>query len=313
MRAAIAGPVPSRAPEHNEPLADHLAGVTADDDFTRTRLPDPPAWPARRDLAVRRRDRAHRLESRRRGGLGPARTACLELLMPERRAARRRWRCDCAGLALCSDVREEHLTAVDLLIAAIDDGRVDAAALVAALREDLARGLITEPARPAADDGRRRRPAPPRGRARPARRDVSDLAALEPRTYAALLVPFDELCAQTGTGVHARRARSWPTLTGSSKAAKAARSLLARDGEPPPRRAHARARGRVCGAPSAGSGSGQPRRPTRRRRRRPRASPRARRSAATQARADRRALARRADHRHRAAGSIPSGSAWMSW
>ena len=61
---------------------------------------------------------------------------------------------------------------------------------------------------------------------------VDVLATLPPRTYGALLVPFNELCAQTGTRVNASRA-FLTTLTGSSKAAKAAKSLLARDGDPP--------------------------------------------------------------------------------
>jgi hypothetical protein len=59
------------------------------------------------------------------------------------------------------------------------------------------------------------------------------MAALPPRTYGALLVPFDELCAQTGARVDASRP-FLQTLKGSSAAAKAARSLLAREGEPPP-------------------------------------------------------------------------------
>jgi len=109
LRAVVTEPVPSRAPEHNEPLADHLAGVTADDDFTRTRWPDPTAWPARRDLACA-------------GAIGrigwnlgdvvdrSGADRILELLVPSGEplspmALR------LAGLALCSGVREEHLTA----------------------------------------------------------------------------------------------------------------------------------------------------------------------------------------------------------
>jgi hypothetical protein len=58
------------------------------------------------------------------------------------------------------------------------------------------------------------------------------MAALPARTYGALLVPFDELCAQTGTRVDASRA-FLESLKGSSAAAKAARSLLAREGPAP--------------------------------------------------------------------------------
>ena len=55
-----------------------------------------------------------------------------------------------------------------------------------------------------------------------------------PRTYAALVVPFDELRAQTGTRVRNEAARTFlASITGSGQAAKAAKALLARDGDPP--------------------------------------------------------------------------------
>ena len=45
---------------------------------------------------------------------------------------------------------------------------------------------------------------------------------------------LDELCAQTGTGVRDEAARAFlASLSGSGKGAKAAKVLLARDGEPP--------------------------------------------------------------------------------
>ena len=65
---------------------------------------------------------------------------------------------------------------------------------------------------------------------------VPALESLATRAYTPLLEPFAELCAQTNTGPGASRT-FLATITGSSKAAKAAKSLLARDGEPPPHEA----------------------------------------------------------------------------
>ncbi len=133
--------------------------------------------------------------------------------------------------ALCSSSAPEHLSAADLLIAAIDDGRVDAPARVPILREELPRVMANRLGPRLADVAG----AGPLQRA--VVRDVLDatvdaMAALPPRTYGALLVPFDELSAQTGTRVQASRA-FLQTLKGSSAAAKAARSLLAREGAAP--------------------------------------------------------------------------------
>ena len=47
-------------------------------------------------------------------------------------------------------------------------------------------------------------------------------------------MPFDELSAQTGTRVRSEAARAFlASITGSGQAAKAAKALLARDGDPP--------------------------------------------------------------------------------
>jgi hypothetical protein len=133
--------------------------------------------------------------------------------------------------ALCSSSAPEHLSAADLLIAAIDDGRVDAPALVPILREELPHVMANRLGPRLADVAG----GGPLQRA--VVRDVLDatvdaMAALPPRTYGALLVPLDELSAQTGTRVQASRA-FLQTLKGSSAAAKAARSLLAREGAAP--------------------------------------------------------------------------------
>ncbi len=234
LRAVLDGPAPSRAPEHNEPLADHLDGVSADDDSRRERWPDPTAWPARRDLACAGaigRIGWNLTDVRDRSGAEPV----LELLVrsgePLAPAALR-----LATLALCSSVEGEHIVAVDLLVAAIADGRADADALAPSLRADLARGLII----PNRLGTRLSIIATAGTLHRAVVRNLLDaivaaLADRPPRTYAALVVPFDELSAQTGSRVRSVAARAFlASITGSGQAAKAAQGLLARDGDPPP-------------------------------------------------------------------------------
>ena len=138
------------------------------------------------------------------------------------------------AVALCANDDRVHLLAADVIIAAIEDGRLDAAGLAAPLRQDLPSGLLLTTR------------LGPRlavvGRAgtlqRAVVRDLLDaalpsLATLETRVATPLLVLFDELCAQTNSGPVASRA-FLATVTGSSKAAKAAKALLARTGEPHP-------------------------------------------------------------------------------
>ncbi|MDA0183057.1 DUF6493 family protein [Solirubrobacter phytolaccae] len=127
--------------------------------------------------------------------------------------------------ALGSAYDREHIAAVDVLIAGIQDGRVDATALPP---DDLARikpNRLAARLQTVADGGPLQRAVV---------RDFLDAhVAAVPERPAALLVLFDELSAQTGVGPQRSRAYL-ETLSGTSKAAKAAKALLARAGEPPP-------------------------------------------------------------------------------
>jgi hypothetical protein len=141
------------------------------------------------------------------------------------------------SIALCALEPAIHLLAADVVIAAMEDGRLDAANLAAPLVTDLTAGML-----PTHRLGARLASIATAGPLHAAVvRDLLDaivpaLEGLPTRTYAPLLEAFDELCAQTQTGPDAARP-FLQRITGSSKAAKAAKSLLARDGAPPPREA----------------------------------------------------------------------------
>lgn len=124
-------------------------------------------------------------------------------------------------LALGSGAPVEHLLAVDVLIAAIDDGRVDALP-----PEDV--GLL-KPNRLAARLTTIAEAGPLH---RVVVRELLDASIhLVPARSGPLLVLFDELCAQTGAGpAHAR------AHLGTLKH-KAAKALLKREGTPPPQEA----------------------------------------------------------------------------
>ncbi|WP_121249331.1 DUF6493 family protein [Solirubrobacter pauli] len=124
-------------------------------------------------------------------------------------------------LALGSGAPVEHLLAVDVLIAAIEDGRVDALPPedVDMLKPNRLAARLTTIAE-----------AGPLHRA--VVRELLDASIhLVPARSGPLLVLFDELCAQTGVGpTHAR------AHLGTLKH-KAAKALLRREGTPPPQEA----------------------------------------------------------------------------
>jgi hypothetical protein len=134
---------------------------------------------------------------------------------------------------LCSADQREYLLAVDVLVDAIEHGRADAEGLAPHVRSDLA---LVKTSRLAARLTALAAAGPLQ---RTVVRDLLDstvdaLAALPGRAHTPLLELFDELSAQSGVGVQSEAARTFlATLTGSSKAAKAAKALLGRDGEPP--------------------------------------------------------------------------------
>jgi hypothetical protein len=208
------------------PLADQYTRLRHDD------LVDPLLWPGRRDLtcamAIRRAARAIEFSV-----WGSDIPQLLELLLhpgePLTPLAIR-----LLTVALCALEASVHMLAADVVIAAIEDGRLDAAGLAAPLTQDLSTGIL-----PTNRLGTRLATIAKAGPLHAAViRDVLDaiVPALEPlatRTYAPLLEPFAELCAQTYTGPDASRT-FLATIAGSSKAAKAAKALLGRDGEPPP-------------------------------------------------------------------------------
>ncbi|MDA0183055.1 DUF6493 family protein [Solirubrobacter phytolaccae] len=174
---------------------------------------DPNAFPGRRELACAAaiREVGWNLDDVRRGELG---AVVLETLAPATEPLPPLG-IRLAVLALGSFAERERLLGADLLIAGIEDGRIDRLPILDAAR--------LKPNRLATGLGNVATAGPlPRALVR------AFLDATEPRA-APLLVLFDELCAQTHTGPVAARAHLG-TLTGSSKAAKAARSLLAREG-----------------------------------------------------------------------------------
>jgi hypothetical protein len=189
---------------------------------------DPYTWPERRDIACATAITrlGYALEIQTEDYVSDTLEALLDPFQPLAPATLR-----FTLLALCSGAEREHLVAADLLIAAIEDGRADAPALIGHLRSDLELVLTNRLGPRLAAIAR----AGPLHRA--VIRDTLDgvVDRLEPRprrTYAALLTVLDELCAQTDTRVVHSRA-FLQTLSGSSKAAKAAASLLKREGDPP--------------------------------------------------------------------------------
>lgn len=134
---------------------------------------------------------------------------------------------------LAAQRAEVHLLAVDGVLAAIEHGRLDAALLGQALRDGLGSGRL-----PANRVAARLASAG----------EVSDLHfavlrdALElgialpskPTNLAALLELLDQWCARQGTAVREPATRAFlAALSGSSKSARLARTLLARDAPPP--------------------------------------------------------------------------------
>ena len=231
------------------PLGEYLVTVTGEQERHGRFATEPLAWPLRRDIqcagvfwhvALRPRARAPPYAA-----AGPF----LELLTREGEPLAP-LSLRLALQALCSSAERDHLTAVDLLIAAIEDGRVDAPALVPALREELPR-VLTNRLGP-----RLMTVAGAGPLQRAVVRDlldatVSALAGLETRTYGALLVPFDELCAQTGRactiagvpgdahrleqGRQGREGRCWPATAirrARSTRSRSRRGCGARSGGP---------------------------------------------------------------------------------
>lgn len=128
---------------------------------------------------------------------------------------------------------EVHLLAVDALIATIEDGRVDAALLGPILRDGLESGRL--PAnRLAARLATVGEVSPLHfAIARDALERALDLQS-RPNNLAALLELLDQWTARHATAFSDPAARAFlSSLTGSSKSAKLARSILAREGERP--------------------------------------------------------------------------------
>ncbi|MDA0174455.1 DUF6493 family protein [Solirubrobacter taibaiensis] len=202
------------------PLADHLATLDADDGERWHRRADPLAFPARRDIAAA--GAINRLGwNLDAGWTQPTGTPELLGVLLSEREPLAPLTVRFIVLALASAVAEEHLLAADLLIAAIDDGRLDAAALEPS-RVDLP---VIKPNRLAA---RLQTVAETGPLQRAVVRDFLD-ATVDAVTArpGPLLVLFDELCAQTDTGP----ARSREYLRTLSH--KAAKSLVKREGDPP--------------------------------------------------------------------------------
>jgi hypothetical protein len=125
-------------------------------------------------------------------------------------------------LALAFEDAEDRLVATDVLIAAIEDGRVDAHGLIPHLRMDLPFMLATRVAKPLTTIAAAG--ALHRAVVREALDATIDRVSEKPGP---LLVLFDELCAQSGVG--SRRSREHLRTLKH----KAARALLEREGDPP--------------------------------------------------------------------------------
>jgi hypothetical protein len=207
-------------PEGAGPLADHLAALEPDDGERWRRPADAIGFPARRELAAAAAlnrlgwhlDADYTMDS--------GAPALLTVLLRDREPLAP-LTLRFVVLALGSRVPEEHLLAVDLLVAAIDDGRVDAPAL-APSRADLP---VIKPNRLAA---RLQTVAEAGPLQRAIVRDFLDatIDGVGARP-GPLLVLFDELCAQTDSGP----VRSREHLRTLSH--KAAKSLVKREGAPP--------------------------------------------------------------------------------
>jgi hypothetical protein len=127
----------------------------------------------------------------------------------------------CLMLALGSSLPDEHLLSADVLITAIEDGRVDATTLAHG-RAELP---VIKPNRLAP---RLQAIAEAGPLQRAVVRDLLDLTIeAAPARPGPLLVLFDELCAQTATGPRASREH-----LGTLKH-KAAKALVKRAGDPP--------------------------------------------------------------------------------
>jgi hypothetical protein len=199
------------APFGGGPLGDLLTAVSSRD---RSDYADPDTFPARRELpaaAVLANIGQGLQDEAAPFGTG----ALLRRLVPS-------WEpiaplsLRVAVLALGSREPVDHLLAVDLLIAAIDDGRVDALP-----PDDV--GLL-KPNRLAVNLTRIAESGPLQ---RVVVRELLDASIhLVPARFGPLLVLFDELCAQTGTGPRASRDHL------ATLGHKAAKALVKRGGEP---------------------------------------------------------------------------------
>jgi hypothetical protein len=210
LRASVRTP---SAPFGSGPLGELLAAVRDDDDWGR--YVDPHDFPARRDLAA--------AAAFKRAGwslgsddVASGAVAVLRLLLPEREPiAPLALRLAVLALGSCSPF--DHLLAVDLLIAAIEDGRVDALP-----PDDI---LLIKPNRLAT---RLQSIAEAGPLHRAVVREFLDAGIDRVQARPGpLLVLFDELCAQTGTGPRAARAHL------AALTHKAAKALVKRTGDPP--------------------------------------------------------------------------------
>ncbi|MDA0158804.1 DUF6493 family protein [Solirubrobacter ginsenosidimutans] len=207
-------------PTGDGPLADLLAVTEPSERERWHQTPDQFVYPGRRDLGAAgvinrlgwNLDTEYTM-------LSGAHELFPPLLLPTEPIAPMTARC--LLLALGSSVADEHLLAADVLIAAIEDGRVDATTL--------AHGRADLPAiKPNRLAPRLQAIAEAGPLQRAVVRDLLDLTIeAAPARSGPLLVLFDELCAQTATGPRASREH-----LGTLKH-KAAKALAKRAGDPP--------------------------------------------------------------------------------
>lgn len=232
---AAPGPA-GRTPGAGEPVAELLGDLRSEQIWGyQGRRPALAAWPAWRDLASAAALKAVGWNRHALSSYWDREVAELLELLQSPGEPMTAFAHQFVVLALGSGVDREHRLALDLLIAAISDGRADTASLLPAVRAQLGAGVLL----PGRLGPRLAALASAGSLQRATARDLLDrsldvVADDPPRNLATLLEPFDELCAQTGTGVrHAPTRDFLASLSGGSKASKLARALLARQGEPP--------------------------------------------------------------------------------